>query len=150
MPLPGFSPVNLGPAPNQPYVVYDSYELASIQKKSGQNMNYRDSLYLSLSLKNVGDQPANNITAYLSSDSPYITITDSTEQYGDFSVGEVKSVANGFSFKVSDTIPDGLRVKFNVRAVNADTSWVSNFRIEAHAPSLHIKKVVILDSIRRQ
>jgi len=141
------SPVNLGPAPNQPYVVYDSYELASIQKKSGQNMNYRDSLYLSLSLKNVGDQPANNITAYLSSDSPYITITDSTEQYGDFSVGEVKSVANGFSFKVSDTIPDGLRVKFNVRAVNADTSWVSNFRIEAHAPSLHIKKVVILDSI---
>ena len=141
------SPVNLGPAPNQPYVVYDSYDLASIQKKSGQDMNYGDSLYLTLSLKNVGDQPTNNITAYLSADSPYITITDSTEQYGNFSAGEVKSVANGFSFKVSDTIPDGLRVKFNVRAVNTDTSWLSNFRVEAHAPGLHIENVVIQDSI---
>ncbi len=141
------SPVNLGPAPNQPYIVYDSYDLASIQKKSGQNMNYGDSLYLSLSLKNVGDQPANNVTAFLSADSPYITITDSTEQYGDFSPGEVKSVANGFSFKVSDTIPDGLRVRFNVRAVNTDTSWLSDFSIEAHAPGLSISKVVIHDSI---
>jgi hypothetical protein len=141
------SPVNLGPAPNQPYIVYDSYTLTSIQKISGQNMNYGDSLYLSLSLKNVGDQPANNITAYLSADSPYITITDSTEQYGDFSAGDIKSVANGYSFKVSDTIPDGLRVKFDVRAVNADTSWLSNFRIEAHAPGLHIGNVVIHDSL---
>jgi hypothetical protein len=141
------SPVNLGPAPNQPYVVYDSYDLASIHKKNGQNMNYGDSLYLSLSLKNVGDQPADNVTVYLSADSPYIMIPDSTEQYGNFSAGEVKSVANGFSLKVSDTIPDGLRVKFNVRTVNTDTSWRSNFRIEAHAPGLRIAKVVIHDSL---
>jgi hypothetical protein len=141
------SPVNLGPAPNQPYVVYDSYVLASIQKKSGQNMDYGDSLYLNLSLKNVGDQPASNVTAYLSTASPYITITDSTAQYGDFSAGEVKSVTKGYSFKVFDTIPDGLRVKFNVRAVSTDTSWLSNFTIEAHAPGLHITNVVILDSI---
>ena len=141
------SPVNLGPAPGQPYVVYDSYDLTSIRKSNRQNMNYGDSLYLSLSLKNVGDHPADSVTVYLSSDSPYITITDSTEFYGDFSIGEVKPVANGFSFKVSDTIPDGLRVKFNVRAVNTDTSWLSHFRIEAHAPGLNITKVVIHDSI---
>jgi hypothetical protein len=30
------SPVNLGPAPNMSYIVYDSYELESIQKSSGQ------------------------------------------------------------------------------------------------------------------
>jgi hypothetical protein len=141
------SPVNLGPAPNQPYIVYDSYDLTSIQKKSGQTMNDGDSLYLTLILKNVGDQPANSVTAYLSADSPYIAITDSTELYGNFSAGEVKSVTNGFSFKVSDTIPDGLRVKFNVRAINADTSWLSDFIIEAHAPGLHIENVVIHDSI---
>lgn len=141
------SPVNLGPSPNQPYVAYESYELSTIQKKDRQQMNYGDSLYLDLSLKNVGDQPATGVTAYVSTKSPYITITDSTEQYGDFAVGEVKSVTHGYSFKVSDTIPDGLRVKFNVRAVNADTSWVSDFTVEAHAPGLHITKVVILDSV---
>ena len=140
------SPVNLGPAPNQPYILYDSSSLASIQKTTRQNMNYGDSLYLSLSLKNIGDQPANDVTAYLASDSPYITITDSTEYYGAFSAGEVKTIQNGYSFKVSDTIPDGLRVKFNVRAATADTAWYSNFRIEAHAPGLKISRIVIQDS----
>ncbi len=140
------SPVNLGPAPNQPYVVYNSYALSSIQKDSVQSMNYGDSLYMTLSLKNVGDQQAHNVMAYLSSDSPYIKITDSTEQYGDFSAGEIKSVTDGFSFKVSDTIPNGLRVKFNVRAVSNDTTWLSDFMIEADAPALYIVNIVVHDS----
>ncbi|MCX6244338.1 MAG: T9SS type A sorting domain-containing protein [Bacteroidetes bacterium] len=141
------SPVNLGPAPGQPYVIYDSYSLNSIQKNLLQNMNYGDSLYLNLGLKNVGDQPAVNVTAYLSTDSPYITITDSIENYGDFAAGEVRSVQHGYSFRVSDTIPDGLRVKFYVRAVTADTAWYSNFRIEAHAPGLTISRIMIRDSV---
>ncbi len=141
------SPVNLGPAPNQPFVVYDSYNLTSIQNNNGQNLNYGDSLYMTLGLKNVGDQPTTNVMAYLSTDSPYVTITDSTEQYGDFSVGEVKSIPNGYSFKVSDTVPNGATVKFYVRAVNPDSSWFSHFLVKAHAPALHITNVVIHDSV---
>jgi hypothetical protein len=141
------SPVNLGPAPGQPYVMYDSYSLASVQKQSRQNMNYGDSLHLSLGLKNAGDQPSGNVTAYLSTDSPYITLTDSIEFYGPFSAGEVKSITNGYAFRVSDTIPDGLRVKFTVRAVSTDSAWRSNFRIEAHAPGLAITRIVIRDSV---
>jgi hypothetical protein len=141
------SPVNLGPAPNMSYIVYDSYELESIQKSSGQPMNYGDSVSMTLSLKNVGNIPADSITAFVSADSPYVTITDSTAEYGDFNGGEVKSVIHGYSFKVSDTIPDGLRVRFNVRAVNPDTAWLSEFRIETKAPGLLITNVVIRDSL---
>jgi hypothetical protein len=141
------SPVNLGPALNQPYIAYNSNNLTSIQNNTGQNLNFGDSLYMTLSLKNVGDQPTTNVTAYLSTDSPYIMITDSTEQYGDFSAGEIKSIPNGFSIKVSDTIPNGLNVKFYVRAANSDTSWLSHFLIKAHAPELHITNVVIHDSV---
>ena len=141
------SPVFLGPAPGQPFILYDSYDLASAKKKSGQNMNYGDSLLMTLSLKNIGDQPATGITAYLSTSSPYITITDSIAYYGDFSPGEVKPIPNGYTFKVSDTIPDGLKVKFTVRAVGTDTSWTSTFKIEAHAPGLQILKMVIHDSL---
>jgi hypothetical protein len=142
------SPVNLGPPPNQPWVVYDSYELNPVQKNTtGQFMNYGDSLFLTLNLKNVGDKPVNNITGHVSTASPYVTITDSTEGYGNFTAGQVKSVPNGFAFKVSDTIPDGLRVKFDVNAANADSSWQSDFSIVAHAPGLAITNVVIRDSV---
>jgi hypothetical protein len=141
------SPVTLGPPPNQPYVVYDSYSLSPVNKTGGQAMNYGDSLLLTLSLKNVGDQPVNNITAHVSTASPYITITDSTEGYGNFSAGEVRFITDGYSFKVSDTIPDGMRVKFDVRASSADSTWFSDFSIQAHAPNLVITNVVIRDSI---
>jgi hypothetical protein len=78
------SPVNLGPPPGQPYIVYNSDTLRSIQNNDIRNLNFGDSLYMTLSLKNVGDHPSDSIIAYLSSDSPYLSITDSVAQYGDF------------------------------------------------------------------
>jgi len=139
------SPFNLGPPPNQPYVSYYSHELESIPTDLRQNMNYGDSLYLTLGLKNIGDQPAEDLIAILSTESPYIVITDTTESYGTMQPDEIKTIPNGYSFQVSDSIPDGLKVKFHVSVSNGDTSWKSHFSVEAHAPSLRILSLTILD-----
>ena len=140
------SPVNLGPTPNQPYVTYNSYDLAPIVKSGLMNMNYGDSLFLTLGLKNIGDQPSVNTMAYLSCNTNYIQITDSVENYGTMAVGETKTVPNGYSFKVSDTIPDGTRAFFTVRATDGNKTWFSHFSIEAHAPALKILNLSINDS----
>ena len=135
----------MGPPPNQPYVTYYSNDLSSIPGKNKQNMNFGDSLYLDLGLKNIGDQPAVNLTAVLSTNSPFINITDSTESYGDMAAGEIKIVPQGYSFKVSDSIEDGLKVKFDVKISDGDTSWTSHFTIEAHAPALKITNYEVDD-----
>lgn len=139
------SPFTLGPPPNQPYVSYYSHELESIPTGLTQNMNYGDSLYLTLGLKNIGDQPADNLFAVLSTESPFIIITDATESYGTMQPDEITTIPNGYSFKVSDSIPDGLKVKFHVTVSSADTSWKSHFSIESHAPSLRILSMMMLD-----
>ena len=138
------SPFTLGPPPNQPYVSYYSHELESIPTELTQNMNYGDSLYLTLGLKNIGDQPADNLFAVLSTESPFIIITDATESYGTMQPDEIKTIPNGYSFHVSDSIPDGLKVKFHVTVSNGDTSWKSQFSIESHAPSLRMVSMTIL------
>ncbi len=140
------SPFSLGPAPNQPYVVYHSYELNPILDLTSQNMNYGDSLYLSLGLKNVGDQPASNLVATLSTESPYIQITDSVENYGSMSPAEIRVVPNGYSFKVSDSIPDELKPKFDLRVTDGDSTWISHFTIVAHAPALAITSMTVIDT----
>jgi hypothetical protein len=140
------SPLDLGPPPNQPYVMFYSYDLASIPSKGKQTLNFGDSLYLSLGLKNIGDQPANSLNAILSADSPYITVTDSTEGYGNMAAGEVKIVPDGYSIKVSDTIPDDLKVRFTVKITDSDTTWISRFTVEAHAPNMAVTRMVIHDS----
>ncbi len=128
------SPIDLGPLPNQPYVVFNSYDLVSMSGQPGQTMNFGDSLYLSLGLKNIGDQPTSDVTSYMSTPSPYILITDSSQIYDHFNPGEVKVIQNGYAFKISDSIPDGLKVRFNVRSTDGDSTWYSHFSIEAHAP----------------
>jgi hypothetical protein len=141
------SPIDLGPAPNQPYIVYNSCDLVSMSGQTGQTLNFRDSLHLSLGLKNTGDQPTSDVTAYISTASPYISITDSSQFYENFTPGEVKIIPDGYAFKVSDSIPDGLRVRFDVRATDNDSTWYSHFTLETHAPALVILNCTITDSI---
>ena len=141
------SPIDLGPAPNQPFVVYNSFDLVSMSGQTGQTMNFRDSLRLSLGLKNIGDQPTSSVMAYLSTPSPYVIIIDSIQAYDSFIPEEIKVVSSGYTFKVSDSIPDGLRVRFNVRATDGDSTWYSHFGIEAHAPALAVLNHAISDSL---
>jgi len=139
------SAFDLGPPPGQPYVSYYSNELTRIPEDLPQTLNFSDSLHLSLGLKNIGDQPAVDLSAVLSVTSPYITITDSTEFYATMQAEEIKIIPNGYAFKVSDTIPDGIKVKFTVTVSSPDTTWKSHFSIESHAPSLRIIRLVIDD-----
>lgn len=139
------SPFDLGPPPGQPYVSYYSNNLSLIPGGEPQTLNFRDSLHLNLGLKNIGDQPAEDLTAAITVVSPFITLTDSVEFYGTMQAGEIKVIPGGYAFKVSDTIPDGLKIRFNISVTGSDTSWQSHFSVESHAPSLHITKLVIDD-----
>ncbi len=162
------SPFDLGPNPNQPWVVYYSDSLAPViflkspvtgtiingepttstrfrNRESG-GLTFGDSLYLTLGLKNIGDQPAQEVTAQISSPSPYVVITDSTEFYGAINASEVKKVANGFTLKVSDTIPDGVPVRFDVIASTPDSVWFSHFAVESQAPALQITGLAVTDT----
>jgi hypothetical protein len=82
----------------------------------------------------------------LSSPSPYIIFTDSTENFGDFSIDETKTVNDAFAFDVSPNIPDGEQVVFNMTAIDAnDSIFPSGFKIQAHAPALTIGTITISD-----
>jgi len=157
------SPFDLGPNPNQPWVSYYSNALTPAagkgavslnlsdaafpdHGKSTTTLNYGDSLHLSLGLKNIGDQMAENVSAYLYSTSPWIHMTDSLALYDTIGPGQVRVIPNGFAFKVSDTIPDNLPVRFEVQVTGSDSVWYSHFALESHAPALKINGLVIKDT----
>jgi hypothetical protein len=141
------SPFDLGPNPNQPWVSYYGDSLATVSGTGPVTMNNGDSLYLSVKLKNIGDQQASGVNAIVSTTSPYILMTDSTANYNTIGPGVVSMVPNGYTFKVSDTIPDNLMIRFNVRVTDTDSAWYSHFAIESHAPALKINGVTIVDTL---
>jgi hypothetical protein len=144
------SPFDLGPGPDQPWVTYYSDSLSQVNGVGNASMNFGDSLHLSLGLKNIGDMPGNLLTATISTPSPWVTITDSVESYGNIGPQNVKTIANGFTFQVSDTIPDNLVVRFDVMVTSPESTnytWNSHFGIESHAPDLQILSLTIIDTI---
>jgi len=139
------SPFDLGPNPGQPWVMYNSNELSSVATGTSTILKYGDSLHLTMGVKNIGDQAGSNLVVKVTSPSPYITMTDSLQPYPVLAAGATETVTNGFTFRVSDTIPDNIKVRFNVQVSNADTSWNSHFAVDSHAPGLKIIGMSIHD-----
>lgn len=141
------SPFQAGPPPNQPWVIHNNHLVNDASGNNNGLLDYGENPALDITMENIGDQPATAVEVVLSTESTYVTITDNTEQFGDFTVGEVKTIASAFALEVDPAIPDGLSIVFTLTATDAvDSTFVSNFLIEAHAPGLQAGAISINDA----
>jgi hypothetical protein len=109
-------------------------------------LEYHESAYLCLDLKNLGSQPAENITVKLRSADQYITITDSVEVYDLIAPDTSKMIWNGFAVTVADNVPDNHIIEFKVAATDGVNEWISGFSLPAYAPVLQYAGFTVSDS----
>ena len=129
-----------------PYVIKDSYLINDIEGGNGNGlMDYGETNLLSLTMKNIGVEMAEDVTVTINSGNPYITITDSTADYGNIAPGSTAVVADGFTYLVTNNIPDAEEVSIAVTATNGSDSWQSFVVIMAHAPAISIGMLSISD-----
>lgn len=91
-----------------------------------------ESVLVTLAVANFSDEAVNAVTVNLTTESEYITITDGTEFYGDFSLESIIEMEDAFAFDVANNIPGGEAIKFFVTAVSGDESWESSFTATAN------------------
>jgi len=136
-----------GPPPNQPWVIFHSKQINDVAGNGNSLFDFGETILLDISLENIGDQPASAVTATLSTENPYVVINDNTEFFGDVATGEIKAVAGAYSITAAQDIPDAETVVFTITATDAnDSTFVSNFTLEAHAPSLQVLGMTINDA----
>lgn len=141
------SPFLSGPPPNQPWIVYDSHEINDGSGNNNNQLDFDETLEFSVALKNMGDQPAEDVNVTISSESTFITFDDATENFGDFDVDEVVEIADAFGITVAPQVPDGTQLDFTLTAVDADDStFVSGFSVEAHAPALSFVSMTVAET----
>jgi hypothetical protein len=128
-------------------VVYLAHELNDQAGNADGQMDYAEESLLTLILQNLGLEDAQNVLVSLSTDDPYVLITDNGENAGDLAAGDSQALTDAFAITVSDSIPDGHIVVFNVHAgADGDYSWNSSFYLTAHAPVLELAGFSIDDS----
>jgi PKD repeat protein len=129
-----------------PYVIKDSWVINDIAGGNGNGlMDYAESILLSLSVKNVGIQQAQNVTVSLTTEDEYINITTGSANFGNIDPEAIVTVEDAFAFDVAEDIPDNHAVLFTVSASDGTDTWNSNIVITGHAPVLVYDSYEILD-----
>ncbi len=129
---------------DEPYVVLHAFE-TTVSPDFGQNVG------LNISLKNISEDPytAESVTATLSTESTYATITDNALAAGTITPDQVVDQENAFAFSISNNVPDQTPITFTITisgSYNSQTyTWSQNFTIKANAPVLTIGGITIDD-----
>ena len=133
------SPFETGPPPNQPWVVYQSHQInnADGYLKNGETAP------LNFSMVNIGDQPTTNVDVTISSSSPYIQISDSTEHFGDFAVSDTITITMRLPY--ANVATQGTSIQFTRYGYRWRQYLVSNFNVIIHAPQFAIGGMIISD-----
>jgi len=133
--------------PSGPYVVYDSHIINDILGNNNGESDFGEEILLGMTLKNVGIQNAYDVVATISTADDYITITDSTENFGTILASRAKTRIDAFDFNIADDIPDQHIVMFDLEiAGSAKDTWEASFAIVVNAPYLTIGDLMIDDS----
>ncbi|MCF6341482.1 MAG: C25 family cysteine peptidase [Bacteroidales bacterium] len=134
--------------PDGPYVVYAAHEINDAAGNNNGQLDYNESILLTVGLVNVGNEDAMNVDATLFVESEYVQFNDTTEFYGTIVSKDTVSVTDAFAFDVAGSVPDGQEIKFNVSAQDGEgrSIWESSFYLTAHAPKLNFLSFSIDDS----
>lgn len=133
--------------PSGPYVVFDEYEIndPADNYNNGQ-LDFGESVFLHMTLKNVGSELASGIEAVLATSDPYITIIDGTADFGDIPAGGSATIQNAFAVEAANDLPDGHQINFTVTANDGTTDWTSYFSVTGHAALLEVEGFAVDDA----
>lgn len=109
------------------YITVNDYAMNADQA------NYGEVIDMSINVKNVGVEVANNMTATLTTECEYIEILNGEASVASVNPDEIVTI-EGFQFKVADNVPDKTVAQFFLNVNDGTNSWQGKLSITLHAP----------------
>ncbi|MFC1887990.1 C25 family cysteine peptidase [Candidatus Cloacimonadota bacterium] len=116
-----------------PYMVVDSY----LPDANGDDyIEAGETVYLQVSLYNLGAEAADNVNMSIFTDDTYITVTDDYEDFGLVESDETITIEDAFCFEVSEITPDLHEIQFTVLITSGENTWTSFIDLIAYEPNV--------------
>ena len=128
-----------------PHVAFQNFSVLDVNGNNNGLLDYAESLNLSITIKNVGGQDANNVNGVLSCENEFVTIVQSQGSFGNIAA-DTEAVSNDFELQIANNIPDLENLIFKLILADGIAEWDSYFTIKAHAPYLQYVNYSIDDS----
>ena len=121
--------INMVPTPSLPHLVLVSYEISA---GGDPNLDPGETGEITVYITNLADSTAHNATGVLRTDSPYITITDSSYDFGEIAYGDtVNNSSSPFVIEVDANTPNGTQVNFTVHVESNNGNYQVDFPFSA-------------------
>lgn len=133
-------------SPDGPYVLMQTQAVNDEAGNNNLQVDYNETFGFNMTLKNVGNTDAQNVTSVLSTTSPYVTIKNATENWGSIPSQSTVNKTLAFEIGALDYLPDQVTAPFTLTVTNGSDTWVSTFNIKLNAPVLNANSVLIDDS----
>jgi hypothetical protein len=108
-------------------------------------IEYGETAYLNVSIKNISNLPLTNTTFNLEIDDFYIDILDGSENFGTIDPGETITVENAIAFEVDSHIPDEYYLNFDIEIAGSGQYWSGSQSFPAYSPVLKTGSPLVLD-----
>jgi hypothetical protein len=129
-----------------PFIIREDFIFNDVTGNDDGELDYGESILLSLGMKNVGSDDGENVDVTISSENPFVSITGNAASYGTITSGEIVTVTDGFAFEVGVDVPDMHTIVFKVEATDGNEIWNSTFGSVANAPILQFVSCTVDDS----
>jgi hypothetical protein len=107
---------------------------------------FAESLLITLTERNIGNEAATGVEVRISTQDPHLSISDSTEYYGEIPAGQETAVPNAFQVVVAAGVPDNHPIRVDVVATDdSGHMWPDHFTITALAPVVGISDADVND-----
>jgi len=107
----------------------------------GENSN------LSILLRNSGLSPATNVSATLTSTSPYVTINIATASYGNIAAEAIGTPLSNHAITVSSACINGQQIAFTLTITGSGNTWIYNFTLTVNTPVLDFGSFSVNDTV---
>ena len=134
-------------SPEGPYVLFNAYTINDESGNGNGLADYGENILLNLSLENVGNTGATNLMAVLTTDDPYVQITDNSNTWTDIPSGGIVTEEGAFAVSILDSIPDQHKVSFTLQVTDGSEVWNSTFTMTLNAPLLSLGNMTIADTL---
>jgi len=123
-------------SPDGPYLVLDSYMVSDEGGNNNSIAEFSEPLTVDLTFENFGNQDAVNALSTLSTNDPYVSLTDNTHTWPLIQSNGSASAEDVFTIQTHEFVPDQHTGTFLITTVADTSTFTSSFTVKFYSPKL--------------
>ncbi|MCF8297736.1 MAG: T9SS type A sorting domain-containing protein [Saprospiraceae bacterium] len=129
-----------------PYVTLKANTINDLNGNNNAQADFGESIQLNVILENIGISVANGVSAILSTNDQYITIIDSTANWGNIVDSTTSTQINAYSVSIANNVPDNHTAIFELKIQDSNSNnWTSSLNLLINAPKFQVGNLTVDD-----